>query len=302
MLPTPNLDDRRFQQLVDDAKRLIAARCPEWSDHNVSDPGVTLIEAFAFMVDELHYRLNRVPDRLYITFLDLLGVTLHPPAPARAELLFRLSAPDRSRSWSLLARRRAPGDPMATSRSSSRRTRSSSSRRAASLISGGGAGRGAGRAHRGRSSRGRHHRGLPVSAPRGQRTPLRTGRCRAALPRVAQPRVQCARRRGGPHRPAVAMAGMDRAFVEGLPDRVGWHGRPEPERGGRDPPTGGARGVGHREACRAGWVRCVVTEPTHERQPAYTASPLVHKVGRGGRRRESATRPTPRRCAMRCSA
>ena len=47
MLPAPNLDDRHFQQLVDEAKRLVQQRCPEWTDHNVSDPGVTLIEAVA---------------------------------------------------------------------------------------------------------------------------------------------------------------------------------------------------------------------------------------------------------------
>ncbi len=92
-LPIPNLDDRRFQDLVDDAKRMVQQRCPEWTDHNVSDPGVTLIETFAFMVDELLYRLNRVPDRLYITFLDLLGVTLHPPTAARVDLTAWLSAP-----------------------------------------------------------------------------------------------------------------------------------------------------------------------------------------------------------------
>ncbi len=92
-LPTPNLDDRRFQDLVDDAKRFIALRCPEWSDHNVSDPGVTLIEAFAFMTDELLYRLNRVPDKLYVAFLDLLGVTLFPPTNATADVVFWLSAP-----------------------------------------------------------------------------------------------------------------------------------------------------------------------------------------------------------------
>lgn len=93
MLPSPNLDDRRFQDLVDDAKRMIAQHCPEWTDHNVSDPGVTLIEAFAFMTDQLFYRLNRVPDRLYIAFLELLGVTLHPPTAASVELLMWLSAP-----------------------------------------------------------------------------------------------------------------------------------------------------------------------------------------------------------------
>ena len=93
MLPSPNLDDRRFQDLVDDAKRMVAQYCPEWTDHNVSDPGVTLIETFAFMVDQLFYRLNRVPDRLYVAFLELLGVTLHPPTAASAELLMWLSAP-----------------------------------------------------------------------------------------------------------------------------------------------------------------------------------------------------------------
>ena len=60
-LPAPNLDDRRFQDLVDDAKRLVQQRCPEWTDHNVSDPGVTLIELFAWMTDQVLYRLNRVP-------------------------------------------------------------------------------------------------------------------------------------------------------------------------------------------------------------------------------------------------
>ena len=82
-LPVPNLDDRRFQDLVDDAKRLVQQRCPEWTDHNVSDPGVTLIELFAWMTDQLVYRLNRVPDRNYVKFLELIGVSLYPPTAAR---------------------------------------------------------------------------------------------------------------------------------------------------------------------------------------------------------------------------
>jgi predicted phage baseplate assembly protein len=93
VLPAPNLDDRRFQSLVDDAKRLVQARCPEWTDHNVSDPGVTLIETFAYMTDQLLYRLNRVPDRNYVRFLDLIGLRLFPPTPARTDVTFWLSAP-----------------------------------------------------------------------------------------------------------------------------------------------------------------------------------------------------------------
>ncbi len=95
-LPAPNLDDRRFQELVDEAKRFVQRSCPEWTDHNVSDPGVTLIETFAFMTEQLLYRLNRVPDRLYVKFLELLGLRMVPPTPAQAALTFWLSTPARS--------------------------------------------------------------------------------------------------------------------------------------------------------------------------------------------------------------
>src|SRR4051794_37860481 len=95
-LPAPHLDDRRFQDLVDDAKRLVQQRCPEWTDHNVSDPGVTLIEAFATMADHLAYRLNRIPERLHLRFLDLVGVRLFPPLAAHVPVTFWLSAPQRN--------------------------------------------------------------------------------------------------------------------------------------------------------------------------------------------------------------
>jgi predicted phage baseplate assembly protein len=92
-LPAPNLDDRNFQSLVNEAKRMVQQRCPEWTDHNVSDPGVTLIETFAYMVDQLIWRMNKVPDRTYIKFLELIGLRLAPPSAARAPVTFWLSAP-----------------------------------------------------------------------------------------------------------------------------------------------------------------------------------------------------------------
>ena len=91
-LPTPNLDDRKFQDIVDEARRMIPRYCPTWTDHNLSDPGITLIELFAWMVDILLYRLNRVPEKNYIKFLELIGVRLQAPQPARADVTFRLSA------------------------------------------------------------------------------------------------------------------------------------------------------------------------------------------------------------------
>jgi len=90
-LPAPNLDDRRFQDIVDEAKRLIPRYCPEWTNHNLSDPGVALIELFAWMSEMILFRLNQVPDRLYTKFLDLVGITPFPPSVARTDLTFWLS-------------------------------------------------------------------------------------------------------------------------------------------------------------------------------------------------------------------
>jgi len=90
-LPVPNLDDRRYQDLVDEAKRLIPTYCPEWTNHNLSDPGVALIELFAWMTEMVLFRLNQVPDAFYTRFLNLLGVEPFPPTAARAELTFWLA-------------------------------------------------------------------------------------------------------------------------------------------------------------------------------------------------------------------
>ena len=92
-LDPPHLDDRRFQDIVDEAKRLIPRFTPEWTNHNVSDPGVALIELFAWMSEMVLYRVNQVPERLYVHFLNLVGIDLFPPSVARTDLLFHLAAP-----------------------------------------------------------------------------------------------------------------------------------------------------------------------------------------------------------------
>ena len=90
-LPVPNLDDRTAQQIVDEAKRRINQYCQEWTDHNVSDPGITLIELFAWMTELLIYRTNQVPTKNYIKFLELLGIKLEAPKAAQAPVTFYLS-------------------------------------------------------------------------------------------------------------------------------------------------------------------------------------------------------------------
>ena len=87
-LPVPNLDDRSWKQIVDEAVRLIPRYCPEWTNHNASDPGVTLLELYAWMTEMVIYRLNKVPEKNFLAFLDLIGVRLKPPEPAKVVLEF----------------------------------------------------------------------------------------------------------------------------------------------------------------------------------------------------------------------
>ncbi len=90
-----NLDDRTFEDLVSEARRRISAYVPDWkvdqrgraarqwSEYNTSDPGIAIVDVFAWLTETLLYRLNRLPDeRMYVEFLDLLGFAPRPPQPA----------------------------------------------------------------------------------------------------------------------------------------------------------------------------------------------------------------------------
>lgn len=90
-LPKSNLDDRTFKDLVDECLLRIPRYCPEWTNHNPADPGVTLIELFAWLTDQMLLRFNQVPRRNYVAFLELLGIQLQPPAPAQTVLAFYLT-------------------------------------------------------------------------------------------------------------------------------------------------------------------------------------------------------------------
>ncbi|MCA9627253.1 MAG: hypothetical protein KC766_06290, partial [Myxococcales bacterium] len=91
MIPSPNLDDRSFDDIVEEAIRLIPQYCPTWTNFNKADPGITLLELFAWMTEMVIYRLNRVPDKNYLAFLNMLGMELRPPQPARTIVQFEVS-------------------------------------------------------------------------------------------------------------------------------------------------------------------------------------------------------------------
>jgi len=88
--PGVRLDPREHADLTAEARARIAEECPELRAE--SDPGETLIELFAWMTGLAIDRLARVPDKLHIALLEMLGIELRPPAPARTDLRLRLSA------------------------------------------------------------------------------------------------------------------------------------------------------------------------------------------------------------------
>ncbi len=87
-LPSPQLDDRDFEQLMAEAVARIRQVCPEWTDLSPGDPGIALVEVFAYLTETLLYRLNRWPEKAYIALLNLIGVERHPPAAATVTLVF----------------------------------------------------------------------------------------------------------------------------------------------------------------------------------------------------------------------
>jgi predicted phage baseplate assembly protein len=108
------LDDRDFDQLVDEARRRISQYAPEWTDLNDSDPGMALVKLFAYMTDLLIYRINQVPDRTYVKLLSLLGLQPAAARPALADVTFTAEpgGPVRvARGWPLEAQSASGGDP-----------------------------------------------------------------------------------------------------------------------------------------------------------------------------------------------
>jgi hypothetical protein len=86
----PNLDDRMFSDLVQEAQALIPVHAPEWTNHNESDPGITLIELFAYLTEMLMYRLNRVTDANVSAFLKLIDGIERVPSTRNQGMVCRV--------------------------------------------------------------------------------------------------------------------------------------------------------------------------------------------------------------------
>ena len=91
-LPLPNLDDRRWLELVDEARTLIPVYAPQWTDHNLHDPGITFLELLAWIAEMDIYQANRIPDRHRFAFLALAGIEPRRPRGASTVASFELGA------------------------------------------------------------------------------------------------------------------------------------------------------------------------------------------------------------------
>ena len=75
------IDNRTFKEIVDQilgdtetgSSGLRKYYTPEWTSTNENDPGVVLTNLFARLMEILIVRLNMVPDKNFVAFLDMLG-------------------------------------------------------------------------------------------------------------------------------------------------------------------------------------------------------------------------------------
>lgn len=83
-LITPVLDDRSFEDLFAELRQRIPVYNPAWTDHQDSDPGITLLQLFAYLGEGLQFRFNQIPEATQLAFLRLLDLPLQGARPATA--------------------------------------------------------------------------------------------------------------------------------------------------------------------------------------------------------------------------
>lgn len=88
-LPVPDIDDRSFEEILDEALSRVPVHNPEYTNFNESDPLVTTLQVFSFMTESLLYRANQIPERNRLKFLRLLGLSRQPASVANGLVTFQ---------------------------------------------------------------------------------------------------------------------------------------------------------------------------------------------------------------------
>jgi hypothetical protein len=92
MSTPPKIDRRSYEDLVRQTTEQAQKNVPSWQPGTSPDAGVALIRIFGRMAALVSDRLNRIPEKNFLAFLDLIGTQIQPPQPARVPLTFELAA------------------------------------------------------------------------------------------------------------------------------------------------------------------------------------------------------------------
>jgi baseplate J-like protein len=88
---SPKLDTRDSEAILQQARALAPHYVPEWDAAPDTGAGATLLKIAARLLEGIIRRLNEVPLKHFIAFLESIGIKLLPALPARAPLTFFLS-------------------------------------------------------------------------------------------------------------------------------------------------------------------------------------------------------------------
>lgn len=86
MLAEYSLDDESFQEIMEDAKNMVASIYPEWTDYNYHDPGITMLELLAWIKEGQQFFLDQIGDAHLLQYLKLLGCRPKHSIPASVDV------------------------------------------------------------------------------------------------------------------------------------------------------------------------------------------------------------------------
>src|SRR3569833_2508581 len=93
-IESPQLDDLSYRPLFEQLRRQIPIYAPDWTNHNESDPGITLLQLFAHLGEQLGFRRYRLPVKVYVVMMKLVWITLAPAEAARTVIELILGKPE----------------------------------------------------------------------------------------------------------------------------------------------------------------------------------------------------------------
>lgn len=69
----PNLATKTYEEISDEMVASIPKYTDKWTNHNPSDPGITILELLSWIAETTLYRINRIPSESYVNFLRFVA-------------------------------------------------------------------------------------------------------------------------------------------------------------------------------------------------------------------------------------